>query len=96
MYIGVLLKVYSGMDVNFEGQTITAEPSVSSTFTFQAQTSEDISKSPTHGSDDSQTTTIVVVIVICAVILIAIVVFVIVSIYTCTHDYNVFMASSHF
>nr|XP_022324862.1 neurogenic locus notch homolog protein 4-like isoform X2 [Crassostrea virginica] len=71
-------EVYSGMDVNFEGQTITAEPSVSSTFTFQAQTSEDISKSPTHGSDDSQTTTIVVVIVICAVILIAIVVFVII------------------
>ncbi|XP_034300784.2 uncharacterized protein [Magallana gigas] len=67
-------EVYSGLDMRFEGQTITAEPSVSSSFTFQAQTAGDVSKSPADGSNDSQTTTIVVV-VICAVVLIAILVF---------------------
>lgn len=67
--------------MRFEGQTITAEPSVSSSFTFQAQTAGDVSKSPADGSNDSQTTTIVVVVVvICAVVLIAILVFFVVCI----------------
>lgn len=66
--------------MRFEGQTITAEPSVSSSFTFQAQTAGDVSKSPADRSNDSQTTTIVVVVVICAVVLIAILVFFVVCI----------------
>lgn len=66
--------------MRFEGQTITAEPFVSSSFTFQAQTAGDVSKSPAEGSDDSQTTTIVVVVVICAVVLIAILAFFVVCI----------------
>lgn len=66
--------------MRFEGQTITAEPSVSSSFTFQAQRAGDVSKSPAEGSDDSQTTTIVVVVIICAVVLIALLVFFVVCI----------------
>ncbi|XP_062590324.1 LOW QUALITY PROTEIN: zonadhesin-like [Saccostrea cucullata] len=70
-------EVNNGLDMRFEGQTITAEPETKTTFTFQAQTSGDISKSPTAEKDESATTTIVVVVVICVVVLIAIVAFIV-------------------
>ncbi|XP_061164988.1 uncharacterized protein K04H4.2-like [Saccostrea echinata] len=70
-------EVNNGLDMRFEGQTITAEPETKTTFTFQAQTQGDISKSPTGEKDDSATTTIVVVVVICVVVLIAIVAFIV-------------------
>ncbi|XP_056010489.1 papilin-like [Ostrea edulis] len=71
-------EVHRGMDMRFEGQTITAEPDTMTRFTFQAQTSGDVLQSPTAEKEENHLTTVVVVVVICIVALIAIVVFIVI------------------